>query len=95
MATVGKREGGAVSIPESAIADIVGTLCRMTRHHPIHFRLRPESRDPDDDFLLELAFVARCDFIFTHNVRHLRSASQFRISVVTPGEFLRKMKLPV
>ena len=55
------------------------------------FDCDPELSDPDDEFVLELAFVARCDFIVTHNVRHLRVAERFGIGVVTPGEFLRTM----
>ena len=50
--------------------------------------MRPELADPDDEFVLELAFIARCDFIVTHNLRHLRIAERFGIRVVTPGQFL-------
>jgi putative PIN family toxin of toxin-antitoxin system len=85
---VGKREAGKLGIPVSAIDDIVDMLCSASRHHAVRFRLRPEAPDPDDDFVLELAFVARCDFIVTHNVRHMRAAERFGIRVVTPGTFL-------
>ena len=86
---VGKREAQKLGIPDSAIDDIVDVLCERSQHHAIHFRLRPELSDPDDEFVLELAFVARCDFIVTHNVRDLRPAERFGIRIVTPGEFLR------
>jgi predicted nucleic acid-binding protein len=66
-------------------------LCKTSRHHAIHFRLRPELSDPNDEFLLELAFVAQCDSIVTHNIRHFRAAERFGIRAVTPGEFLRTM----
>src|SRR5579863_7751911 len=85
---IGKREANKLGIPDSAINDIVDMLCRKSRHHAIHFRLRPELPDPDDEFVLELAFAARCDFIVTHNVRDLKAAERFGIAVVTPGEFL-------
>ena len=88
---IGKREAIKLGIPDSAIDDIVDMLCKTSRHHTVHFRLRPELSDPDDEFVLELAFVARCDFIVTHNVRHFRVAERFGIGVVTPGEFLRTM----
>ena len=88
---VGKREAKRLGIPDSAIDDIVDMLCETSQHHAIHFRLRPELSDPDDEFVLELAFVARCDFIVTHNLRDLRAAERFGIRVVTPGEFLRTM----
>src|SRR5260370_12743942 len=89
--SVGKREARKLGIPDSAIDDIVDMLCETSQHHAIHFRLRPELSDPDDEFVLELAFVARCDFIVTHNLRDLRAAERFGIRVVTPGEFLRTM----
>ena len=88
---IGKREANKLGIPESAIDDIVDMLCERSRHHAVPFRLRPALSDPDDEFLLELAFVARCDFIVTHNIRDLRGAEKFGIRVVTPGEFLRTM----
>jgi putative PIN family toxin of toxin-antitoxin system len=85
---IGKREANKLGIPDSAIDDIVDMLCKRSPHHAIHFRLRPELPDPDDEFVLELAFAARCDFIVTHNVRDLKAAERFGIAVVTPGEFL-------
>jgi predicted nucleic acid-binding protein len=88
---VGKREANRLGIPDSVIDDIVDMLCQTSRHHAIHFRLRPELRDPDDEFVLELAFVARCDFVVTHNLRDFKVAERFGIGVVTPGEFLRTM----
>jgi len=87
----GKREAIKLGIPESSIDVIVDVLCEKSRHHAVHFRLRPELSDPDDEFVLELAFVARCDFIVTHNLRDLQAAERFGIRVVTPGEFLRTM----
>jgi putative PIN family toxin of toxin-antitoxin system len=90
---VGKREAQKLGIPDSAVDDIVDVLCETSQHHAVHFRLRPELPDPDDEFVLELAFVARCDFIVTHNVRDLRAAERFGIRVVTPGEFLRTMEV--
>lgn len=41
----------------------------------------------------DIAFAARCDFIVTHNVRHLRAAQGFGIAVATPGQFFRTMGL--
>jgi predicted nucleic acid-binding protein len=85
---VGKREAAKLGIPSVAIDDIIDMLCLSGRHHAVRFRLRPETPDPDDEFVLELAFAARCDFIVTHNIRHLRVAERFGIRVVTPGVFL-------
>jgi predicted nucleic acid-binding protein len=49
------------------------------------------ARDPDDDFLLELAVRAQADFIVTYNTSDLLAAAQFGIALVTPKEFLQRM----
>ncbi len=85
---IGKREAGRIGIPLAVIDDIVDRLCCLARCHAIPFRLRPELRDANDEFILELAFVGRCDYIVTHNVRDFLAARRFGIRVVTPGDFL-------
>jgi predicted nucleic acid-binding protein len=57
--------------------------------HKIFFLWRPVLRDPDDDFILELA--VKCNAIIaTWNVKDFRKASGFDISVMTPKEFLQQ-----
>ena len=46
-------------------------------------------KDPDDDFLLELAVESNCDFIVTFNTKDFLATSDFGIRTVTPKEFLR------
>jgi predicted nucleic acid-binding protein len=50
---VGKREAAKLGIPDFAVDDIVDMLCQTSQHHAIHFRLRPELADPDDEFVLD------------------------------------------
>lgn len=52
-------------------------------------------RDPDDDFLLDLAVTARATHLVTHNVRDLEAARRFGINVVTPGQFLDILRTSV
>ena len=85
----GKREGSKLGIPPSAVEDIVDMICASSRHQAIRFRLRPSLSDPNDEFVLELAFAGSCDYIITHNVSDFRGAERFGIRVVTPGQFLR------
>ncbi len=67
---IGKREAIKLGIPDSAT--ISWTCCARGAGIMRSFQLRPELFDPDDEFVLELAFVARCDFIVTHNIRDLQ-----------------------
>ena len=50
--------------------------------------MTPTTAHPTTPSRQALAFIARCDFIVTHNVRHLRVAERFGIGVVTLGGFL-------
>jgi putative PIN family toxin of toxin-antitoxin system len=89
----GKREASRLGLPSAAIDDIIDMICQQSRHHPIHYRLRPTLPDRDDEFILELAFAANCEYIVTHNVRDFRGSISFGALVVTPGEFLRRMEV--
>lgn len=79
-------------MPTSTVDDIVDMLCARSQQHGIPFRLRPTLRDPDDDFVLELAVASRCDFLVTHNRADFQAAKQFGIEVLSPGEFLQRME---
>ncbi|BAZ08217.1 PilT protein domain protein [Calothrix sp. NIES-4071] len=50
-----------------------------------------QERDPDDDFLIDLAVECQADFIITYNQKDLTAASLFGIKVVTPNEFLQQV----
>lgn len=63
--------------------------------HYVSFLWRPAMRDPDDDFLLDLAVTARATHLVTHNVRDLEAARRFGINVVTPGQFLDILRTSV
>ena len=50
---------------------------------------RPFLKDPDDDFILELAFAAGARYIVTHNTRDFAGSDQLGIQAMTPGDFYR------
>jgi predicted nucleic acid-binding protein len=76
---------------EDAI-ELVKFFCSIGQKQDIHFLWRPLLSEPKDEHILELAVAAGCEAIVTHNVRHLQGASTFRIQVLTPGGFLRRLK---
>ncbi len=49
---------------------------------------RPYLRDLEDDFVLELAVAAECDYIITFNQRDFVGIENFGIRAITPKEFL-------
>ena len=80
-----KREGLALSASE--IDDVIDFLCSKAIGHEIFFLWRPMLKDPDDDFLLELAVKSGASIV-TWNLADFRRAEQFGVQVMTPREFL-------
>jgi putative PIN family toxin of toxin-antitoxin system len=59
----------------------------------IHFRWRPQTRDPSDEMVLEVAINGSADALVTYNVADFRSAGErFGIPIVRPGDLLGKVK---
>jgi putative PIN family toxin of toxin-antitoxin system len=58
----------------------------------IHFLWRPQTRNPDDEMVLEAAANGRANRIVTFNVRDFEAAQRFGIDVVRPQVFLRELK---
>ena len=83
------REHVALGLSERQMSDLLDGFCHLAVKHYELFLWRPAARDPDDDFLIDLAVAARATHLITHNLRDLETAGKrFGISVVTPGQFL-------
>jgi len=54
-------------------------------------RLRPTLHDPDDDRILEVAVHCGASIV-THNVSDFLAARRYRVEILTPVEFLRRLK---
>lgn len=67
-------------------------LAGQSHLQEIYFLWRPFLSDPDDDFVLELAFAAGCRYIVTHNLSDFRRAEQLGVTAVTPREFLKTVR---
>ncbi len=83
-----KRPEMDVPLDHATIDDIIDFLCQTGRLRIIRFLWRPTLRDPDDDFLLELAVECNCDYIVTFNTKDFLNSSSFGISAITLAEFL-------
>ncbi len=86
-----KRDARQSGLNERDIDDILNYLCQISRQHKISYLWRPHLRDPKDDFILELAIEAGCDFIITYNKRDFQRAESVRLGVLSPYEFLKKI----
>lgn len=78
---------GTLALSGQQIDDVLDYLCAEGAHHKIFYLWRPVLKDPDDDFLLELAVKSNA-MIVTWNTVDFKRAAQFGIEVKTPREFL-------
>jgi len=59
----------------------------------LHFQWRPQSRDPNDEIVLETAINGQADALVTYNLGDFAAAGErFGIAVLRPHELLRKVK---
>jgi putative PIN family toxin of toxin-antitoxin system len=68
-------------------------LAHLAESVQIDYQWRPQTRDPNDDMVLEIAINAGADAIVTFNKRDFGQApARFGITTDFPGEILEKMR---
>jgi putative PIN family toxin of toxin-antitoxin system len=81
----------AHKFPEERLTGLLRDLADRMTPVEIHFRYRPQLRDPDDELVLEAALNGGAEAIVTHNVRDfLPAATLHGIEILTPGRIIRK-----
>ena len=76
-----------------AVDRLLAELAALLEPVEIHFRWRPQARDPSDEMVLEVAINGSADALVTYNVADFRSAGErFGIPIVRPADVLRKVK---
>lgn len=84
---------GHLTLTEQQIDDVIDFICAQAIHHKIFYLWRPTLKDPDDDFVLELAVNAGASII-TWNLADFKRANRFAVNVLTPREFLNQLENP-
>ena len=82
---------GHLSLSDVQIDDIIDFICAQATHHQIFYLWRPTLKDPDDDFILELAVKAGASIV-TWNTNDFKRAEKFAVNVLTPREFLAQLE---
>lgn len=84
-----KREKEQLGLSDEDIDNVIEAICRIANKCSIFYLWRPIARDPDDDFLIDLAVECQADFIITYNQKDLQDAKKFGLRVVSLKEFLQ------
>jgi putative PIN family toxin of toxin-antitoxin system len=78
------------------IEDIDGFLAELAaliEPVEVHFQWRPQSKDPNDEMVIEAAINGHADALVTYNVSDfLGAAERFGIPVLRPIELLKRVK---
>lgn len=90
---VAKRQARELGLTFADVDDILDYICSVADHRAIFYLWRPFLPDPTDDLLLELAVEAGADYIVTHNLRHFRGVNEFGVTPISPGDFLRRLRV--
>ena len=80
-------------LPPEAVDQFLAELAALLDPVEVHFQWRPQSRDPNDEMVLEAAINGQADALVTYNIKDFAEAGErFRISVLRPGDLLKKVK---
>ena len=76
-----------------AIDVSLAELAAVVEPVEVHFRWRPQLRDPGDEMVLEAAINGQAEAIVTYNISDFAIASeQFGIAVIDPASLIRRLK---
>lgn len=84
-----KQQKEQPRLSDEDIDNVIEAICRIANRCSIFYLWRPVARDPDYDFLIDLAVECQADFIITYNQKDLQAAEKFGLRVVSPKEFLQ------
>jgi putative PIN family toxin of toxin-antitoxin system len=82
---------GQLALADGQIDDVIDFLCAHSEHHKIFYLWRPVLKDPDDDFLLELAVKSQASIV-TWNVADFKKADTLGVRVITPKQLLQLLE---
>lgn len=78
---------GQLALSHAQIEDVIDYLCAQSEHHRIFYLWRPLLKDPNDDFILELAVKAQASIV-TWNVADFKKAASLHVQVMSPRQLL-------
>ncbi len=80
-------------LPPEAIDEFLAEFAALIAPVEVHFQWRPQSRDPNDEMVLEAAINGQADALVTYNVADFSGpAERFKISVLRPADLLKRVK---
>lgn len=76
----------------SDVVSFVRKLLGYSHKQSVYFRWRPTLKDPNDDFVLELAIASQSHHIVTFNSKDFPNIELFGIETISPSDFLKMVR---
>jgi putative PIN family toxin of toxin-antitoxin system len=74
------------------IDEFLAELAALIEPIDVHFLWRPQSRDPNDEMVIEAAINGSAEALVTYNVSDFLAAGErFEIEILRPAELLRRV----
>jgi predicted nucleic acid-binding protein len=89
---IAKRYSSELGLTLEDIDDVLDALCAAAEQRQLAPAGIPRLSDPDDEPVLQMAVEAEVPVIVTRNARHLKLAENFGIEVLTPAQFLARLR---
>ncbi len=89
---VAKQNAAEMGLTLDDIDNVLDAVCAAAEQQLLDPAWIPRLSDPDDEPMLQMAVEAKVPIIVTRNVRHLKPAESFGIEVMTPAEFLARLR---
>ena len=92
---VSKRNAEEMGLSVQEIDTVLDAICGVAEYHQLRADWVPRLTDPDDEPLLQMAVEASVPIIVTRNMGHLKPAEPFGIELLTPSQFLARLKTAI
>jgi putative PIN family toxin of toxin-antitoxin system len=84
----------AHGLAPSEIDQFLAELAALVEPVEVHFQWRPQTRDPNDEMVLEAAINGEANAIVTYNVADFAEAGErFAIAIMRPAELLKRLRV--
>jgi putative PIN family toxin of toxin-antitoxin system len=87
-----RRQIDATGWTVEEVINFLDVICEKCQQVAPTFSYRPSIADPDDEFLVELAFAAGVDYLITLNPKDFAGSVVFGVELISPGEFVRRQR---
>ena len=81
-----------LKLTREEIESVLRFIAYIGKPVPIHFLMRPNLRDENDNMFIDLAFASNARYIITQNIDDFTKGTELRFDqfkIITPAQFVR------